>query len=154
METGFSPHMGKALGVCLILGCIAGVFYSSYRIEMGFTDIGIGLIEFVKRIAAEWRFSAEWNLEWLEPALKKMVQIVAFVLLGFFVSAAFSWWEIVDRKRVWLMVFTAAAVSVADEGFQSLALQGNFSGLDLIWDMAGVFVGYEILHFKEITNRE
>ncbi len=154
MGNGFDRQTRKALGIFLVLGCIAGVFYSSYRIEMGFTTIGLEFIEFVKRTAAQWRFSTEWNLEWLEGALQKIVQIVAFILLGFFVSAAFSWWGIVKRKRIWLVILTAALVTVADEGFQYMVLQGDFNGLDLILDLAGVFVGYEILHLKERTNRE
>lgn len=154
MGTGFDRQTRKALGIFLVLGCIAGVFYSSYRIEMGFTTIGLDFIEFVKRTAEQWRFSSDWNLEWLEAVLQKMVHMVAFILLGFFVGAAYAWWGIEDRKRMWLVVVTAAIVAVADEGFQSLMLQVDFNGLDLITDLAGAFVGVEILHLKETTNRE
>ncbi len=154
MENGFERKTRKVFGIFLVLGCMAGIFYSSYRIEMGFTDIGLGFIEFIKRMAVQWQFSAEWNLDWLEVVLQKIVQIVAFILLGFFVSASFTWWGIAGRRRMWLVALTVVFISVADEGFQSLVLQGEFSGLDLIWDLAGAFAGYEILRFKEITNRE
>lgn|GEM_PF-3495220 len=153
MKKRSSQDMKSVLGFFLLCGWIAVILYSSYRIELGLTDIGYGFILFLKRMLDLFPFARAWDVNWMEDALHMIVHIEAFILLGVFAGAATRWWGIKGRKRLIAVVLLGLATAIIDEGYQWLVLRGAWVSLDLVWELIAVVIGLKIEEFVAYSNR-
>lgn len=148
-----NQYLKNAFGIILILAWFAVILYSSYRIELGLTEIGHGFILFLKRMLQRIGFIGTWELNWMESALHWIVHIEAFILLGVFAGVAADWWEIRGRRRVIMVILLGFFAVLADESYQYWILHGSWNNLDLIWESIGIFVGLKIEDFVAYSNR-
>ena len=148
-----NQYLKNAFGIILILAWFAVILYSSYRIELGLTEIGHGFILFLKRLIDQIGFAGVWEVNWMEDALHRIVHIEAFILLGVFAGVATAWWGIQSRSRVVIVLLLGIAAVLVDEGYQYAVLQGSWSHLDLILESIGVAVGLKIEEFVAFSNR-
>ncbi len=153
MKRQSNQCLRKISGLLLAVGWFAVVLYSSYRIELGLTEIGHGFILFLKRMIDRIGFSGAWELNWMEESLHRIVHIEAFILLGVFAGVAAAWWGIQGRRRVMMVVLLGIVAVLADEGYQYWVLHGTWSNVDLIWGSIAVAVGLKIEDFVAYSNR-